>query len=236
MNESNAIILIVEDEPQIRRFVRGALEAHRWQVFEAGTVAEGLSEAGLRQPDLIILDLGLPDGDGVDYLRELRTWSQVSVIVLSARTDETDKVAALDAGADDYLTKPFSVVELAARVRAALRRGQRASEASSSVFEFGDVAVDFSTRTILKSGVAVHLTPIEYRLLGILIANAGRVMTHRILLREVWGASHSDDTHYLRVYMGQLRQKLETDAARPKHIVTESGIGYRLLTEPLGST
>jgi two-component system KDP operon response regulator KdpE len=230
MNESTPVILIVEDEPQIRRFVRSALEAHRWQVFEAATVAQGLLEAGTRQPDLIILDLGLPDGDGVDYLHELRTWSQVSVIVLSARTDEADKIAALDAGADDYLTKPFSVGELSARVRVGLRRGQRASEAASSVFEFGDVVVDFSARRVQKAGTPVHLTPIEYRLLGVLIANAGRVLTHRNLLREVWGPSHSDHTHYLRVYMGQLRQKLETDAARPKHIVTESGVGYRLVS------
>lgn len=232
MIEAASIILIVEDEPQIRRFVRSALEAQHWQVFEAATVAQGLLEAGTRQPDLIILDLGLPDGDGVDYLHELRTWSQVSVIVLSARTDEMDKVAALDAGADDYLTKPFSVGELAARVRAGLRRGQRASEVSSSVFEFGDVVVDFSARRVQKGGSLVHLTPIEYRLLGVLIANAGRVLTHRNLLREVWGPSHSEHTHYLRVYMGQLRQKLETDAARPKYIVTESGVGYRLLAEP----
>jgi two-component system KDP operon response regulator KdpE len=235
MNEV-PIILIVEDEPQIRRFVRSALEAHRCQVFEAGTVAEGLSEAGTRQPDLIILDLGLPDGDGVDYIHELRTWSQVSVIVLSARTDEANKVAALDAGADDYLTKPFSVGELGARVRAGLRRGQRASEAASSVFEFGDVVIDFSARRVQRSGMPVHLTPIEYRLLGVLVANAGRVLTHRNLLREVWGPSHSEHTHYLRVYMGQLRQKLETDPARPKHIVTESGVGYRLVAEPPAAT
>jgi two-component system KDP operon response regulator KdpE len=232
MSEHVPTILIVEDEPQIRRFVRTALEAQHWSVVEAATVAQGLLEAGTRNPNLIILDLGLPDGDGVAYLRELRTWSPVAVIVLSARTDEADKVAALDAGADDYLTKPFSVGELAARVRVGLRRGQRASETASSIFWFGDVMVDFSARRVQKAGTDVHLTPIEYRLLGVLIANAGRVLTHRSLLREVWGPSHSDHTHYLRVYMGQLRQKLETDAARPKHIVTEAGVGYRLLAEP----
>ena len=228
-------ILIVEDEPEIRRFVRSALEAQAWQVFEAGTVALGLAEAGARRPNLIVLDLGLPDGDGVEYIRQLRTWSQVSVIVLSARADEIDKVAGLDAGADDYLTKPFTVGELCARVRAALRRAQRASEAASSVFEFGDVFVDFGARIVSKAGTPVHLTPIEYRLLSVLIANTGRVMTHRSLLREVWGPSYSEHTHYLRVYMGQLRQKLELDPARPKHIVTESGVGYRLISEATAS-
>lgn len=232
MNEPVPSILIVEDEPQIRRFVRTALEAQRWQVFEAGTVADGLLEAGTRHPDLVILDLGLPDGDGVGYLRELRTWSKVPVIILSARTDEADKIAALDAGADDYLTKPFSVGELMARARAGLRRAQSVSDGAHSTFAFGDVVVDFSARRVQKAGAVVHLTPIEYRLLGVLIANAGRVLTHRSLLREVWGPSHSEHTHYLRVYMGQLRQKLEEDAAQPKYIVTETGVGYRLLAEP----
>ena len=232
MIEPAPSVLIVEDEPQIRRFVRSALEAQRCQVFEAGTVADGLREAGARHPDLIILDLGLPDGDGVGYLRELRTWSKLPVIILSARTAEADKIAALDAGADDYLTKPFSVGELMARVRAGLRRGQNAADTAHSIFMFGDVVVDFSARRVQRAGAIVHLTPIEYRLLGVLIANAGRVLTHRNLLREVWGPSHSDHTHYLRVYMGQLRQKLEQDAARPRYIVTETGVGYRLLAEP----
>ncbi len=232
MSEPTATVLIVEDEPQIRRFVRSALEAQHVQVFEAATVAQGLIDAGTRRPDLIILDLGLPDGDGVAYLRDLRTWSKVAVIVLSARTGEADKIAALDAGADDYLTKPFGVGELMARVRAALRRGQKPSDSASSVFSFGDVVVDLAARRVQKAGAIVHLTPIEYRLLGVLIANAGRVLTHRNLLREVWGPAHSERTHYLRVYMGQLRQKLEADAARPRHIVTETGIGYRLLVEP----
>ena len=229
MSDPHPVAVIVEDEPQIRRFVRAALEAEDWQVFEAATMKQGLVEAGTRRPDLVILDLGLPDGDGVAYLRDLRHWSQVAVIVLSARTDESDKIAALDAGADDYLTKPFGVGELMARVRVALRRGQRAAESGSAVFTFGKVTVDFTTRRVQRDGELVHLTPIEYRLLGVLIANVGRVMTHRALLREVWGPSHAEHTHYLRVYMGQLRQKLEDDAARPRHILTETGVGYRLL-------
>ena len=231
MSDPTHTVLIVEDEPQIRRFVRAALEAQQWQVYEAGTVQAGLIYAGTRRPDLVILDLGLPDGDGIDYLRDLRTWSQVPVIVLSARADEMDKIAALDSGADDYLTKPFSVGELMARVRAALRRGQRPPGSDSSTFSFGDVTVDLTARRVQRSGVDVHLTPIEYRLLGVLIANVGRVMTHHNLLREVWGPTHIENTHYLRIYMGHLRQKLEADAAQPRHFLTESGVGYRLLTE-----
>ncbi|MBC8055931.1 MAG: two-component system response regulator KdpE [Rhizobiales bacterium] len=231
MSKPLPIAVIVEDEPQIRRFVRAALEAEHWHVFEATNVKQGLVEAGTRRPDLVILDLGLPDGDGIEYLRDLRAWSQVAVIVLSARTDEADKIAALDAGADDYLTKPFGVGELMARVRVALRRGQKAAEAGSAVFTFGKVEVDFTTRRVQRDGEPVHLTPIEYRLLGVLIANVGRVLTHRALLREVWGPSHSEHTHYLRVYMGQLRQKLEDDPAQPRHILTETGVGYRLISE-----
>jgi len=232
VSESPHTVVIVEDEPHIRRFVRTALEAQRWNVFEAGTVAQGLIEAGTRRPDLVILDLGLPDGNGVDFLRDLRAWSKVAVIVLSARTDETDKIAALDAGADDYITKPFGVGELMARVRVALRRGQSSSEAGTATFSFGDVVVDFTTRRVQRAGAAVHLTPIEYRLLSMLISNAGRVLTHRNMLREVWGPSHSEHTHYLRIYMGQLRQKLEADATRPQYIVTETGVGYRLVVDP----
>jgi two-component system KDP operon response regulator KdpE len=231
MIETARSAVVVEDEPQIRRFVRTALETEQWQVFEAGTVKQGLVEAGTRRPDLVILDLGLPDGDGVEYLRDLRAWSQVAVIVLSARTDEADKIAALDAGADDYLTKPFGVGELMARVRVALRRGQKGAEPGNAAFAFGKVMVDFSTRRVQRDGEPVHLTPIEYRLLGVLIANVGRVLTHRALLREVWGPSHSEHTHYLRVYMGQLRQKLEADPAQPRHILTETGVGYRLMGE-----
>jgi two-component system KDP operon response regulator KdpE len=235
MSEPSRSVVIVEDEAQIRRFVRAALEAEQWHVHEASTIAQGLVEAATRRPDLVILDLGLPDGDGVEFLRDLRAWSGVAVIVLSARTDEADKIAALDAGADDYLTKPFGVGELMARVRVALRRGQGAAGAAGaaggaqSLFRFGDVLVDFAARRVERAGEQVHLTPIEYRLLGLLISNVGRVLTHRSLLREVWGSSHSEHTHYLRVYMGQLRQKLELDAARPRHLLTETGVGYRLV-------
>jgi two-component system KDP operon response regulator KdpE len=230
MSEPTLTALIVEDEPLIRRFVRTSLEAENWQVFEADTLKKGLVEAGTRRPDLIILDLGLPDGDGLTYLNDLRSWSTTSVIVLSARTGEGDKIAALDAGADDYLTKPFGMGELLARVRVALRR--RGTDSSDShLFLFGNVKVDFSTRQVYRSGEIVHLTPIEYRLLSVLVANVGRVLTHRYLLREVWGPSQSENTHYLRTYMGHLRQKLEDDPARPRHLMTETAVGYRLLTE-----
>ena len=229
MSEPQRVALVVEDEPQIRRFVRTVLEAEAWQVVEAETVRQGLVEAGTRRPDLVILDLGLPDGDGVDYLRDLRAWSQVPVIVLSARTAEADKIAALDAGADDYLTKPFGVGELMARVRVAMRRTLRAAAPDASIFRFGGAVVDFSVRRVERLGAPVHLTPIEYRLLSVLITNVGRVLTHRTLLREVWGPSHVDHTHYLRVYMAQLRQKLEDDPAQPQHLLTETGIGYRLV-------
>ncbi len=234
MSSSNVpTAVVVEDEKQIRRFVRQALEAEGWHVFEAETLKQGLTEAGTRKPDLVVIDLGLPDGDGVDFIRDLRTWSSVPVIVLSARTSEHEKVNALDAGADDYLTKPFGVSELLARVRASLRRqnaNARGNQgASTDIFEFGDVRVDLSARVVTKASKEVHLTPIEYRLLGVLITNVGRVLTQRLLLREVWGPSHSESSHYLRVYMGHLRQKLEDDPAQPKYILTETAVGYRLL-------
>lgn len=229
MSELHPTALIIEDEPQIRRFVRAALEADGWQVHEAVSMRQGLTDAGTRAPDLVILDLGLPDGDGAALLRDLRTWSQVPVIVLSARSSEDDKVLALDAGADDYLTKPFGVAELMARVRASMRRRQGADGNTDAHFAFGDVAVDFTARVVRKGGQDIHLTPIEYRLLALLIANAGRVLTHRHLLRDVWGPSHVDDTHYLRVHMGHLRQKIEDDPAQPKHLVTETAVGYRLI-------
>lgn len=229
------IVVVIEDEPQIRRFVRSALEAEGWQVHEADTAKKGLTEAGTRKPDLLVLDLGLPDGDGLDVIRDVRGWSGVPIIILSARSDELDKIAALDAGADDYLTKPFGVGELLARVRANLRRprsspsdGASALEADP-VFRFGEVEVDRQARLVRRNGVEVHLTPIEYRLLGVLMANAGRVLTHRQLLREVWGPSHADQSHYLRIYMGHLRQKLEADPAQPRHLLTETAVGYRLL-------
>lgn len=231
MSSPTPVALVLEDEREIRHFVRTSLEAEGWQVFEAATVKQGLVEAGTRRPDLVIADLGLPDGDGVDFIREVRTWSGVPIIVLSARTDEHDKVAALDAGADDFITKPFGVAELLARTRANLRRVRAGRLSADSVFRFGEVEVDLAARVVRKRGVEVHLTPIEYRLLGVLIANAGRVLTHPYLLREVWGPTHSESTHYLRVYMGNLRQKLEDDSAQPRHILTETGVGYRLLAD-----
>lgn len=233
MSEPNPVALIVEDEPSIRRFVRMALEAEGWQVHECETVRQGLIDAGTRRPELIVLDLGLPDDDGLNYLKDLRAWSGVPVIVLSARSSEADKIAALDAGADDYLSKPFGVGELMARVRVALRRSQSTrstDEPASTVFRFGEVEVDLAARRVLRAGEAVHLTPTEYRLLTHLIANAGKVLTHRQLLKAVWGPSHVDDNHYLRVYMGNLRQKLEAQPAQPRHLITETAVGYRLMS------
>lgn len=220
-------VLLVEDEKTIRRFVRVAVEEEDCQVVEAETVARGLVEAGLRKPDLLILDLGLPDGNGIDLIRDLRSWSDVPVLILSARSQETDKIDALDAGADDYLTKPFSVGELRARVRALLRRRARSGEAASPIIEFGQVAIDLSRRVVSRAGAEVHLTPLEYRLLTALLSHPGKVLTQRSLLREVWGPSYSDSSHYLRVYVGHLRQKLEEDPTQPQHFLTETGVGYR---------
>ncbi|MBS1190532.1 MAG: kdpE [Rhodocyclaceae bacterium] len=219
-------VLLVEDEPQIRRFVRTTLEGEGCRVFEAESGQRGLIEAGTRKPDLLIVDLGLPDMDGVELIREFRSWSEAPVLILSARSDERDKVEALDAGADDYLTKPFGVGELAARVRALQRRRLKGLEASPKV-SFGRVELDLSRRTVLRDGQPIHLTPIEYRLLGVLVGNAGKVMTHRSLMREVWGPNYGDSGHYLRIYMSHLRQKLEADPAQPVHFLTETGVGYR---------
>jgi len=223
--------IVIEDEPQIRRFVRVALEAEGWQVYDAGNLRDGLAAAGTRQPDLLVLDLGLPDGDGVTLIRDVRGWSAVPIIVLSARTDEADKIAALDAGADDYLTKPFGTGELLARVRANLRRPRGAGgvEESEAMLRFGEIELDRAARIVRRAGLEVHLTPTEYRLLATLAANAGRVLTQRQLLREVWGPSHSGQSHYLRIYMGHLRQKLEADPAQPRHLLTETAVGYRLV-------
>ncbi len=236
---TQAVVILIEDEIQIRRFVRTALEAEGWQVHEADTAKRGLADAGTRKPDLLIVDLGLPDGDGIDVIRDVRGWSNVPIIVLSARTNEADKIAALDAGADDYLTKPFGLGELMARVRANLRRPRTVSTEAQNdatapvdnVFRFGDIEINRSERIVRRAGSEVHLTPIEYRLLAVLVANVGRVITHKQLLREVWGPSHSEQNHYLRIYMGHLRQKLEIDAAQPRHLLTESGVGYRLLAD-----
>ncbi len=223
-------VVLIEDEKPIRRFLSATLAAEGWQVFEAETGERGLIDIATRKPDLIILDLGLPDCDGVEVIRELRSWCDRPVLVLSARSQETEKVAALDAGADDYLTKPFGTAECLARLRVLLRRYARGGE-QESVARFGDVEVDLARRVVTRRGEPVHLTPIEYRLLVTLIRDAGKVMTHRELLRAVWGPAHSESSQYLRVFMGHLRQKLEDEPARPRHILTEIGIGYRLLME-----
>jgi len=228
-NESPGRVLVVEDEAEIRRFIRLSLQAESLDVAEAAGVQRGLIEAGTRRPDLVVLDLGLPDGDGIDFIRGLRTWSAIPIIVLSARTTETDKIAALDAGADDYLVKPFGAGELLARVRAQLRRHPRADAEAASVLEFGDVRIDLVRRSVQRAGAAVHLTPIEYRLLSHLASHPNRVLTHPQLLRAVWGPSHSEDTHYVRIYMGHLRAKLEADPSQPQHLITELGVGYRFV-------
>lgn len=229
MSDPRPVIIVVEDEPTIRRFVRMSLETEGCQVYEAETMKRGLIEAGTRHPDMVVLDLGLPDGDGVDLIRDLRTWSDIPVIVLSARSDEADKVLALDAGADDYLTKPFGAAELLARVRAHLRRRTQAGSAGKSVFECGDLRIDLGKRQVERAGVPVHLTPIEYRLLAYLVTHPDSVLTHRQLLKNVWGPSHAEDSHYVRVYMGALRKKIELDPSQPRHIVTETGVGYRFV-------
>lgn len=229
MTEPTIGIVVVEDEANIRRFVKLALESEGFQVFEADSVKRGLIETGTRRPDLVVLDLGLPDGDGIDFIRDLRVWSEIPVLVLSARTTEIDKVAALDAGADDYLTKPFGIGELQARIRALLRRA--AHGGTSPLVALGDIRVDMVKRQVMRGKDEIRLTPIEYRLLVQLIANLGRVVTHRQLLKEVWGPNHVDDTHYLRVYMAGLRRKLESDPNRPRYIRTEPGVGYRLIDQ-----
>ncbi|RLJ40219.1 response regulator [Acidovorax sp. 106] len=230
-------ILIVEDEADIRRFVRLTLESEGHTVHEAATLQRGLIEAGTRRPDLVVLDLGLPDGDGADLIRDLRTWSAMPIIVLSARSAEASKIAALDAGADDYLVKPFGSGELMARVRAQLRRSQRASGAETTpVIQFGPITVDLARRTVErrtggdgKSSEALHLTPIEYKLLTHLASQPDRVITHAQLLKAVWGPGHAEDTHYVRVHMANLRKKVENNASMPRHLRTEAGIGYRFV-------
>jgi two-component system KDP operon response regulator KdpE len=226
MNNHSAIVIIEDDAP-IRRFLRSTLEAENFAVFDVGSGHEGLQLLATRKPELLILDLGLPDMDGVDVIRDLRAWSQIPAIVLSARSEEYAKVAALDAGADDYLVKPFGTAELLARVRAALRR-QRRDHQGEAVFLCGDIRMDMAARLVWKGETLVHLTPREYRLFTTLATQAGKVLTHRYLLREVWGPAAVEHSHYLRIYMAQLRQKLENDPARPCHLLTETGVGYRL--------
>jgi two-component system KDP operon response regulator KdpE len=227
MSEPCARILIVEDEADIRRFVRMTLESEGHEVFEADCSKRGLIEAGTRRPDLAVLDLGLPDGDGVDLIKDLRQWTMMPVIVLSARSTEAEKIKALDAGADDYLVKPFGSGELMARVRAQLRRQAHVGASTEPVIEFGDIVVDLLKRTVKKSDQAVHLTPIEYRLLTYLVSQRDCVITHTQLVKAVWGPGHVDDKHYVRVHMANLRKKIEDNPSHPKHLMTESGVGYR---------
>ena len=223
----SAVILLIEDEAQIRRFVRAALEAEEYRVVECGTLAQSMSQAHEAKPQLVILDLGLPDGDGINFIHELRTQSEIPVLILSARSAEGEKIRALDAGADDYLTKPFSIGELLARVRALLRRNKTDSTATENPFCFGNVEVDLICRQVTRNDQLIHLTPIEYRLLCAMLANTGKVMTYRNLLRAVWGNAHIESNHYLRIYVSHLRHKLEDDPAQPKYFLTETGIGYR---------
>jgi two-component system, OmpR family, KDP operon response regulator KdpE len=228
MTQSTLTVVIVEDEINIRRFIKMALESEGLAVYEAGNVQRGLIEAATRHADLAILDLGLPDRDGIEFIHDLRSWSNIPIIVLSARTAEADKVAALDAGADDYLTKPFGSAELLARARAHLRRCLRGDNGTPLV-EFGAIRVDLVRRVVERHGSPVHLTPIEYRLLAFLIAHPDCVLTHHQLLKNIWGPSHVEDSHYVRIYMGQLRRKIEEDPSRPRHIMTEIGVGYRFI-------
>ncbi|MCC6167623.1 MAG: response regulator [Caldilineaceae bacterium] len=232
MAETGPLILVIEDEPQIHRFLRATLPSHGYRVIEAMTGEAGLLTAGEKQPDLIILDLGLPDMDGLEVTRRLRQWTATPILVLSARGQEQDKVAALDLGADDYLTKPFGVAELLARIRVALRHAVRADGSQGPpVFTSGHLRVDLVRQQVFIDGEEVHLTATEYKLLALLVRHAGKVLTHQQLLREVWGPQYSVESHYLRIYMGQLRHKLEKDPTRPRLLRTETGVGYRLLVE-----
>ena len=226
------LILMVEDDSQIRRFLRATLSAEGYSFHESFTAEDGIAQAAARRPDLILLDLGLPDRDGLEVIRRVREWSQMPIVVLSARGLEKDKVAALDLGADDYVAKPFGVSELLARIRAALRRSSAAGQdGAGSVFRFGQVEVDLDKRLIKVDGEEIHATPNEYKLLQVLIRHPGKVLTQRQLLHEVWGPNHTDQAQYLRVYIAQLRRKLERDPARPKHLQTEPGVGYRLVID-----
>ncbi len=232
MSGQEVTVLLIEDEPEIRRFLRTTLPAHGFRLYEAATGKDGLTEAQARNPDLILLDLGLPDLEGTEVIRQVREWTATPIIVLSARDQEQVKVAAFDLGADDYVTKPFGVDELLARMRAALRHASRSStDVGEPVFTLGELKVDLGRRQVFLSGKETHLTPIEYKLLTTLIRYAGKVMTHRQLLKEVWGPLHVNEGHYLRVYMRQLRNKLEKSPAHPRYLVTELGVGYRLRTE-----
>ncbi len=220
-------VLVIEDEVQIRRILKNALADEDCHVTEAGTVRDGLRMVGTTNPDLILLDLGLPDGDGIGFIEEVRGWSDVPILILSARFDEKDKIAGLNAGADDYLTKPFGIGELIARIRVLLRRKSRAEDEISPLVQFGDCSVDFSTRKVMRGTKDIHLTPIEYKLLTVMLSRPDKVMTQTHILKTVWGDSYADSAHYLRIYMSHLRQKLEENPSQPKHFLTEIGVGYR---------
>lgn len=229
MSELGAVILVVEDEPQMRKFIRASLTSHGYRVIEAQGASEAVMMATSHNPEMVLLDLGLPDGDGIELTKQLREWSRVPIIVLSARGREDDKVAALDAGADDYLTKPFGVNELLARMRVALRHAQSwGADPSTQTFEFGQLKIDLVRREVFRGVEQLHLTPTEYKLLVLLAQNAGKVLTHRQILKDVWGPAHTAHTHYVRVHMAELRKKVEVDPSRPKLLVTEPGVGYRL--------
>jgi two-component system KDP operon response regulator KdpE len=229
MNNSQTlpIALVIDDEPQIQRLLRVTLEANGYRVFDAATGSDGIVQAAQRRPDVVLLDLGLPDLEGLEVLKRLREWSRVPVIILSVRDREDDKVAALDAGADDYVTKPFNSAELLARLRAVLRHVQ--PQGADAIFRSGDLEVDLSARVVRKRGQEIKLTPIEYSLLRLFVTHAGKVLTHRQLLTEVWGPKTVEQTHYLRVHIAHLREKLEANPAQPEHFITEPGVGYRLI-------
>lgn len=229
MNLITTHVLIIEDEVEIRRFLRLTLQAEGYTVHEASTLARGLIEAATRCPDLLVVDLGLPDGDGIDLIQELRQWSAAPVIILSARSNEDEKIRALDFGADDYLVKPFSTGELMARVRAQLRRGQKNAIDGSSMIRFGNITIDLARRIVSCYEKPLHLTPIEYKLLTYLASQPDRVVTHGQLLKSVWGPGHTEDTHYVRVHMGNLRKKIEINPSMPQHLLTETGVGYRFV-------
>lgn len=226
--ENQTTILLIEDEHQMRRFLRVTLQSEKYGVIEAETAADGLTQAAMRNPDVVLLDLGLPDMDGLEVINKLREWSAVPIIVISAREQEGDKIKALDGGADDYLTKPFGAGELLARIRVAIRHAApKSSDQRESVFVADDLKIDFLKRQVHRGAREIHLTPIEYRLLTVLVRNAGRVMTHRQILKEVWGPPYTEQAHYLRVFMNQLRKKIEADSTRPRFLLNEPGVGYR---------
>jgi len=228
MAKADPVIIVIEDDPPIRRFLRTGLSTQGFAVFEADTGKQGIVEAGIRKPDLVILDLGLPDMDGVQVIKAIRAWSGIPIIILSARSSEQHKIDALDAGADDYLTKPFGLGELLARIRVALRHSIRPQEQlQGDVFVTGSLKVDLNNRLVSVDDREIHLTPIQYRLLAVLVKHAGKVLTHQQILKEVWGPSYQENAHYLRIYMSQLRHKLEADPTQPKYLLTESGVGYR---------